>query len=82
MCIRDSPGISFTITPTVLPLYDSGDLAGLLGGLRAAAEYELLTGQIATGSGAMGAELLGHLTILVFLIIGNACYFLRRREAQ
>ncbi len=76
------PGISFTITPTVLPLYDSGDLAGLLGGLRAAAEYELLTGQIATGSGAMGAELLGHLTILVFLIIGNACYFLRRREAQ
>ncbi len=48
------PGISFTITPTVRPLYDSGDLAGFLGGLRAAAEYELLTGQIATGSGAMG----------------------------
>lgn len=76
------PGVSFTITPVVLPLYDSGDLAGLLGGLRAAAEYELLTGVIGSGSGAMGALLLAHVTILVFLVIGNICYFIDKRTSR
>jgi len=76
------PGISFTITPTVLPLYDSGELAGLLGGLRSAAEYELLTGVVASGNAAMGAQLLGHLVILLFLVMGNAFYFVSKAFEQ
>ena len=75
------PGVSFTITPVVLPYTIREILQGCWEGC-AAAEYGFLTGVIGSGSGAMGALLLAHVTILVFLVIGNICYFIDKYQPR
>ena len=75
-------GISTSMVPANIPYLESGQLISILGGLRGAAEYELLTGQVGKGGAAMGSQTLGHLLIIVFLLIGNLSYFLTKRTAH
>lgn len=60
----------------------SGQLKGFLGGLRGAAEYELLVGAPGKGCAGMDAQSLGHVTIIVFLILGNIGYFAAKKQRQ
>ncbi|HNQ43674.1 MAG TPA: hypothetical protein PKI59_04560, partial [Candidatus Cloacimonadota bacterium] len=58
-------------------------LVGLLGGLKAASEYESLIGRIGTATTKMDAQSVAHLLILVFIAIGNVKALVsRRRKAQ
>jgi len=61
----------------VAPLYPT-DLVGYLGGLRGAAEYEFLVRRPGTAAAGMDAQALAHLTIVLFVVIGNITYLSKR----
>jgi hypothetical protein len=57
----------------------SGQCKGILAGLRAAAEYEKLTGKKGTGTVGMDAQSMAHLLIVLFVVLGNVAMFLSKR---
>jgi hypothetical protein len=68
------------MAPTIAPYLAGGQLKGALPGLRAAAEYELIIGR--KGLGVASADVLStsHIVFVLFVIIGNIAYFMRRRS--
>lgn len=74
-------GASLTMYSGIQQYIRSGQLKGFLGGLRGAAEYELLVGQPGKGCAGMDAQSLGHLMVIVFLVLGNIGYFVSRTKA-
>jgi hypothetical protein len=72
-------GCTAVMAPDLYPFLDSGQLNGLLGGLAGAAEYETLIDHSGTASKGMSAQSFAHLSIVAFVIIGNAAYFISRR---
>ncbi len=63
-------------SPEYYPYHESGQLAGLVGGLKACAEYETLLGYSGRATKAMDAQALGHGIIVFFIILGNVFFFL------
>lgn len=57
----------------------SGQCKGILAGLRAAAEYEKLTGKKGTGTVGMDAQSMAHLLIVIFVVLGNVAMFLSKK---
>jgi hypothetical protein len=51
----------------------------MVGGLRGAAEYELLIGKGGSGARSMLAQTSMHLYVLLLIVIGNVVYFRNRR---
>lgn len=67
--------------PEVYPFLDSGQLCGVVAGMRGAAEYEYLIGAEADATAGMGPLEMGHLLIILLMVIGNlAMAFARRRH--
>lgn len=78
---RDVPvilGMTAVMTPNCMPYLQSKQIKGLLGGLRPAAEYELLLKQPGPAVAMMDAQSAAHLTILLFILLGNIAYFATR----
>ncbi|MBU1947666.1 MAG: hypothetical protein KJ927_03035, partial [Candidatus Eisenbacteria bacterium] len=67
--IRIVAGVTAVSAPEFYPYIQSGQLAGLLGGLAGAAEYEVLLRQPGSGVKGMDAQSLGHLVIVGFIIL-------------
>lgn len=73
--------------PQIFPYYPK-QLHGLLGGIKAAAEYETMVkekypkvaseGNLATVR--MGPQTIAHLIIIFFIVLGNVCYFVSRKK--
>ncbi|MFA6910636.1 MAG: hypothetical protein WCQ59_05870 [Candidatus Cloacimonadaceae bacterium] len=57
-------------------------LYGLLGGLKAASEYESLIGRLGPATTKMDAQSIAHLLILVFIAIGNIKAYRSRKGRQ
>ncbi len=72
--------------PQVFP-YFPRQLAGVLGGIKAAAEYESLVkerypeiaGDENMAIMRMGPQTIAHLIIIFFIVVGNICYFVTRK---
>jgi hypothetical protein len=70
------------------PYYQSGQLFGIMGGMKGAAEYEYLAhteGPLQnTGPAveAMSPQVFAHIVIMIFIVAGNVGYFLDRRAAR
>jgi len=77
-------GTTAVQTPQYFPYYDSGQVKGLIGGLRGAAEYEILTGFKGAAVGGMEAQSIAHFTIAGLIILSNILTFLQflRKEEQ
>ena len=82
-------GATATIAPGFMPLYNSGQLVGVLFSIRAAAEYESLLHQqynccigISGASSAMVALSASHLLIVAMVVFANAAYFIGRRRSR
>jgi hypothetical protein len=73
-------GCTGVIAPGLYPLYRSGQINGLIGGLRGAAEYEVLIGQKGRAVAGMDAQSATHLAIIVLVILCNVFYLLQRRS--
>lgn len=79
----DVPMIGAVITvaaPQAEPFVHSGQLSGLLTGLRSAAEYEIITNRPGGAVAAMDAQSLGHILITIFIVFGNISYFVKRSK--
>ena len=61
--------------PEVTPFLDSGQLRGLLGGLRGAADYETLMGQPGPATQGMNVQNFVHLLLLALIVLSNILYF-------
>jgi hypothetical protein len=66
----------------IYPYYQSGQLAGFLGGLKGAAEYERLLGIDGAGVRGMDAQSMAHGLIVLFIVLGNVGYFVSRRSGR
>ncbi|NPB03230.1 MAG: hypothetical protein GXO39_02300 [Thermotogae bacterium] len=75
-------GSTAVIAPSLYPLYQSGQIEGIIGGLKGAADYEYLIKHPGMATTGMLAQTGGHLVILLFIIIGNILYFFGPRERR
>lgn len=66
--------------PQYMPYVDAGQVKAMLGGLRGAAEYEVVMGNPGPSVAKMDAQSLGHLLIITFIIVGNVAFFLDKKE--
>lgn len=72
-------GSTGVIAPGLYPLLRSGQINGLIGGLRGAAEYEVLIGRKGRAVAGMDAQSVTHLAIVALVILCNLFYLLIRR---
>ncbi len=79
-------GVTAVSAADVYPYVETGQVIGLLSGMKGASEYETLVNRAGYSTGAlkatqgMDAQSLGHLIIMVFIIFGNIGYFFTRRK--
>ncbi len=71
--------------PDYYPYYQSGQLFGIAGGMKGAAEYEKAVGlpkETAKATKGMDAQNFAHLLIIVFIIIANIIYLTGEKEKR
>lgn len=73
-------GCTAVSAPAFYPYLQTGQLVGLLGGLKGAAEYETLVKSPGPASRAMDPQAITHGVIILFIVIGNITYFVERRR--
>jgi hypothetical protein len=74
-------GCTGVIAPGLYPLLRSGQINGLIGGLRGAAEYEVLIGEKGRAVAGMDAQSVTHFAIIILVILCNT-FFLFLRSSQ
>lgn len=80
-------GCTAVSAPDLYPYLNSGQLVGLMGGLRGAAEYETLLAKeyddetlLGSASEGMPPQSIAHAVIVIFIILGNITYFTTRQK--
>ena len=79
-------GVTAVSAADVYPYVETGQVIGLLAGMKGASEYEIMVqnGDYSDGIRravqGMDAQSLGHLVIMVFIVLGNIGYFVMRRK--
>lgn len=69
-------GVTAVSAPKYYSFIGSGQLKGLLGGMKGAAEYEQLIAKPDLAMKGMGIQSLVHLLIIALVVVGNLGYFL------
>ena len=72
-------GVTGVMASDYYPYLQSGQIFGLLPGVKGAAEYEQLLGKPAAGSASMPYQVTAHVVILAFMILSNIGYIAQRR---
>ncbi len=67
-------GVTAVMAADYYPFLQTGQLVGLIGGLKGAAEYEKLIDRPDDGLKGMDAQTIVHLLIVVFIVLGNVAY--------
>lgn len=87
--IRVTGGITAVSAADFYPYIDSGQLTGMLEGMKGAAEYEqLLSESFPEDDGrrmameGMSAQSTTHIAIILMILFGNFCYFMQRRHEK
>jgi hypothetical protein len=73
-------GMTAVMAPRYYAYIGSGQMTGLLGGMKGAAEYERLVDKKDQATKGMGAQSLVHLFIICSVIAGNIIFFTQRRK--
>ncbi len=81
-------GCTAVSAPQFYPYLGTGQLVGLLGGLKGAADYETLVregkpeGEVSPGRAlaGMAPQSVAHLVIMAFIVIGNIAYFQQKKK--
>jgi hypothetical protein len=71
-------GLTAAMLTTYDPYLNSGQLYAAVGGLRGAAEYEILSGKPGRGNRGLLAQSAAHIFLIALIIVGNTLYFRRR----
>ena len=72
-------GVTAVSAPAYFAYLNSGQLTGMLGGMKGAAEYEGLVHKPAAATMGMSAQSLVHLFIIFSVLTGNVIFFLNKR---
>jgi len=78
--VRDPMGVPLACmvvavnVPGLAPYVQSGQVLGVIAGLRGAAEYEQLRKAPGLGSAGMDAQSISHLLVLILVVLGNVGY--------
>lgn len=72
--------VTGVVAPDVYPYYQAGQVEGIIGGLKGAAEYEALIRHPDMASSGMPAQSAAHGLIVAFIILGNLAYIILRRR--
>ncbi|MEA3500934.1 MAG: hypothetical protein U9R41_07955 [Candidatus Marinimicrobia bacterium] len=86
--IKTSTGVTSIQVNEILPYVKSEQLQGIIAGMPGAAEYEQLLVKnnihptIDKAGKSMDAQSIAHLTIVLFIIIGNISYFYKRKKEK
>jgi hypothetical protein len=75
-------GVTAVSAAEQYPFLQSGQLKGLMGGMKGAAEYEVLINKNANAMRGMASQTWGHLVIIFFIVIGNILYYFKKRMQQ
>ncbi len=70
------------MTPQYFPYFESGQIKGMVGGLRGAAEYEKLCGIEGTAGAGMDAQSMAHYCIAGLIVLSNLMSFLQWRKQR
>jgi hypothetical protein len=67
------------MTTSIKPYYDSGQLLGIMDGIKGAADLEFLTGH--AGDAIVSSDILtfSQTLVLIFIAVGNISYFMTRK---
>lgn len=75
-------GVAAVMAPKMLSFVESGQMTGLLGGMRGAAEYEALVNHPDLAVLGMNAQSLAHILVIALIIMGNIAYFTTRNKEK
>lgn len=73
-------GVTAVMAPKMYAFIESGQLTGMLGGMKGAAEYEKLVKKLGSATRGMDSQSLVHLLIIALVLIGNIGYFASRKK--
>ena len=73
-------GITAVMAADAYPALQAGQLIGIIGGLRGAAEYEQLIHKPSLGTVGMQSQSWAHIAIILFIILGNLGYLYTRKR--
>jgi len=72
-------GVSTAVmVPELYPYVNSGQILGILAGLKGSAEYEQMTNMPGEATRAMDAQSVAHLVMVTLIILSNIVYFSQR----
>ena len=75
-------GLTAVSVAEYYPYLQSGQIIGLLPGLRGAAEYETATGKPDIACRRMFSQVCSHLLVIALIVVGNIEFILARRAAR
>lgn len=75
-------GTTAVMAPDAYPYLQAGQIEGLVGGLKGAAEYETLIGHPGLGTRGMPAQEWGHLLVIGFIVLGNLGHYFTSRRGR
>ena len=75
-------GLTGVMTAQYYPFLQSGQVMGIMGGLLGAAQYEDMADNPGLAKDGMRVQLLAHLVIILFILIGNISYFAGRKNQK
>jgi hypothetical protein len=84
--VKVGGGVTAVSVADFYPYLETGQLCGMLGGMKGAAEYEELVETVVGVPGrrrateGMSSQSAAHVAIMVFVVLGNVGYFLTRRK--
>lgn len=73
-------GVTAVSGPEMYPYIQSGQLVGLLAGMKGAAEYEQLVKRPGLAVSGMVAQSSVHVMVVMFIIFANVVYFMEKRR--
>jgi len=75
-------GVTGVMTANYYPYLASGQIFGLMGGLKGASEYEVLSKQGDRAIKMMSIQTTAHIVIILFIVAGNIGYFMSRKKKK
>jgi hypothetical protein len=73
-------GVTAVMAPKSYSFLQTGQMVGLLGGMKGAAEYEKLSQNPGKATRGMDPQSIIHLVIIIFIVLGNIGYFVGKRQ--
>jgi len=80
--VKVAAGVTAVMAADYYPYIQTGQLIGLIGGLKGAAEYEKLVGLPGKAFTGMDAQSIIHMLIIVFIVLGNVAYLIVSRRTK